>query len=443
MLLGMNLEWANYFQPDMKFIDLMAVASFNGKDTYIPAKEGYLRPGNYVLTADGIGTLYMDDNDIPVASRACNFSGAGERYTFAFTTLRQRGLLRVTASNAANPVKNIRLFPAELDPSAGTCHPDWIASLKGMNTLRSVHFYDVEASAESSWSSAKPGLWKLFARACNEVDAHPWINLPHLATPDYCTQIGKLMQAELKPHLVPKLEYSNEIWNWSYPWGVQSGWVNNRAAEMKITLRQCYAKFAAERFDAFGAGFGRPVVRVLAGQYVGPWTIDQSLDYAAANGLKFDAIAGAPYAEPSIDWPAVKALWAAGLKDRAVPMITKAHDDWIASVLHPRGAEWTSRALKYGVQLYAYEWGPGVLVQKSDPDFALKSEIMQYVHRSQVMADFIGRMADAMSKYFTLGNFYSHCRPWNAGEYWGLREYLDDQSPKADAFAKLVKRWNA
>src|SRR5437899_8078110 len=43
-------------------------------------------------------------------------------------------------------------------------------------------------------------------------------------------------------------------------------------------------------------------------------TITYSMDWAAQNGVRFDAIAGAPYPMPNLDWVAVRALWAANLR---------------------------------------------------------------------------------------------------------------------------------
>jgi len=435
MLLGMNLEWANYYQADQKFIDLNIMNQTPAVGKWVlMAKEGYCRPGLYVLTASGKGVLNFSDDDVPGTGRLCNFTGAGEKYVFNLHTTKRRGGIILVSQDSGNPISNIQVYPQELDPNIQVCHPDWLATVKGINTFRSVHFVDVDSGSQEvpKWSKDNIRLWELFISCCNEANAHPWVNLPHLSVfGDYAANLGQLFNDRLNPNLVPRTEYSNEVWNWSYPWATQTSWVNNAAVSGVNGMRAKYAYMANKAFNLFESNFHRKTLRLCVGAFIAPETVTQSMDWAIQNGVRFDAIASGPYIGNPPDWPAVRALWATGLKNSAKNLMIRPLIDNL-TWLDTMGKTWQGVSNKYKLPLMAYEWGPGLISQTpSDAD------PLGYLHRSKEMADYIASFYAIMKKYFTEGNFYSHCRPWGS-QPWGLREFLDDQTLKADMFASLV-----
>ena len=64
-----------------------------------------------------------------------------------------------------------------------------------------------------------------------------WINIPHLATSDYITQLAKLFREKLEPHLKVYVEYSNEVWGTLFPGGLyaQQQGVQYYSDKSKIT----------------------------------------------------------------------------------------------------------------------------------------------------------------------------------------------------------------
>ncbi len=60
--------------------------------------------------------------------------------------------------------------------------------------------------------------WEYLIQLCNEVDADIFVNVPFLATDDYVRQLALLLQANLEPERKIYVEYSNELWNFAYPY---------------------------------------------------------------------------------------------------------------------------------------------------------------------------------------------------------------------------------
>lgn len=52
---------------------------------------------------------------------------------------------------------------------------------------------------------------------CNELDAAPWINVPHLADDDYVTKLATMLRDKLRPDVKVYVEHSNEAWNAAFP----------------------------------------------------------------------------------------------------------------------------------------------------------------------------------------------------------------------------------
>lgn len=71
----------------------------------------------------------------------------------------------------------------------------------------------------SSFSYAPQGSevpWEVIFDLANELGKDAWINVPVHATDDYVLQLATLAAARLAPGLNLYLEYSNEVWNWSF-----------------------------------------------------------------------------------------------------------------------------------------------------------------------------------------------------------------------------------
>ena len=60
----------------------------------------------------------------------------------------------------------------------------------------------------------------------NLLQKDPWICVPHQASDDYIRKMARMFRDQLDPNLTIYLEYSNEVWNWSFQqshWNVDNG----------------------------------------------------------------------------------------------------------------------------------------------------------------------------------------------------------------------------
>jgi len=63
---------------------------------------------------------------------------------------------------------------------------------------------------------------ELMIQLSNMLKIDPWFCIPHRATDDYIARFARLVRERLDPNLKVYLEYSNELWNWSFH---QAGWM--------------------------------------------------------------------------------------------------------------------------------------------------------------------------------------------------------------------------
>jgi hypothetical protein len=63
----------------------------------------------------------------------------------------------------------------------------------------------------------KGAPWEYAILLANTLDKDIWINIPTLANDDYVIQLADLLHATLEPDRKIYVEYSNELWNFSFP----------------------------------------------------------------------------------------------------------------------------------------------------------------------------------------------------------------------------------
>ncbi|MFW5697217.1 MAG: hypothetical protein ACOCX1_01505 [Fimbriimonadaceae bacterium] len=119
-------------------------------------------------------------------------------------------------------------------------HPDFLALFEPFSVIRYHQFHGVSFSTESEWSDrVSPEVrlpiteydplpsgvaeldevkvpYEWHVRLCNATDTDLWITLPAMASADYSRQLAELIEQNLDPELKVYVEYSNEVWNWSY-----------------------------------------------------------------------------------------------------------------------------------------------------------------------------------------------------------------------------------
>lgn len=191
---------------------------------------------------------------------------------------------------------------------------DW-ASTNGNNTVR---WADRTPTNAPSYANGHNVPWEVCIALCNRLKKDAWINVPVQADDDYVKRLADLFRDHLDPSLHVYVEYSNEVWNWSFQ---QAGWNLNQAkAEVaaghtnlnydgSTDANQWAARRIAKRIkeisDRFRQEFGRGaftqrVRPVLATQIAWPsfWLASglRYLDdvYGPPNQYLY-ALAGAPY----------------------------------------------------------------------------------------------------------------------------------------------------
>lgn len=159
-------------------------------------------------------------------------------------------------------------------------NPDWLALIGDAETLRFMDWMDTNNSDQAAWSD-RPNLsdytWaahgaplEVMLELANRTGAEPWFTLPHLADDDYMRRFAEAVRDGLRPDLRAWVEFSNEVWNWSF---TQADWAEQNARARWNGREWAWVQFYALRAtemariwaDVF-AGQSERLVRVLSVQ---------------------------------------------------------------------------------------------------------------------------------------------------------------------------------
>jgi hypothetical protein len=193
--------------------------------------------------------------------------------------------------------------------------PALLADLAPYAVLRFMDWNQTNVSnnPQAVWSTRKlktqpqsePVAFEWQIDLCNRTMKDYWLNIPHEATPDFWQKLAQLVHDQLDHHLRVYVEWSNEVWNSSFP---QNAYAASHAMSLglptSITPAIAYQVYESVRmFEAFEGVFGKGstrLVKVIAGQaaWTGPCD-DELKAFADAtinpNGTKADFYAIAPY----------------------------------------------------------------------------------------------------------------------------------------------------
>ena len=215
--------------------------------TYLPNCR---KPGKYVLLYDGDGEIDGLDSTKVIARTQgrliLRMSHAPDRYEAVVIKRSKRG----------NHIRNIRLVAAEHEASdlvGDPFLPEFLNFCRPFHCLRFMDWAGTNNSTEEHWKNRKSSSFytmvaisgdpealygpapspfqlkfsggvaiELMIQLCNMLKIDPWFCIPHRATDDYIAQFARLVREKLDPSLKVYVEYSNEIWNWSFH---QAGWM--------------------------------------------------------------------------------------------------------------------------------------------------------------------------------------------------------------------------
>lgn len=253
--------WVRSFgsNPNRKFTSV-AVALYAGASHIAPQ-------GNWTVLYDGQGTIDYGFNPfVQVVSR----SPGRDVIKITPTTPQTDSLLRIRLSNInpSNYLRNIRvILPGGICGSDSTAyaatataciqgnfrsfeqiyttqrfHPLLLKELKPYRVLRFMQFMGTvsdQLNAENLnqvqqtrlwsqrtqlshalWTKSGPPPHELMFELSNEVAADAWVNVNFWAKDEYVRNLAITALNTLSPNLKVYLEWSNEVWNGAYPYGV-------------------------------------------------------------------------------------------------------------------------------------------------------------------------------------------------------------------------------
>jgi hypothetical protein len=288
----------------------------------------------------------------------------------------------------------------------------------------------------------------------NEAGADPWFTVPHKVDDNYVRELARLIKRELNPDTKVYVEYSNELWNFSFD---QTDWVNEQGAAVGLSTAygeaawRYTAKRSAEIFKIFEDGFGAEkdrLVKVLASQAANPWVSEQILEAFSQSsingvdvnpwGITADALAIAPY------FGGWSEKLGANIAD-TLPINVTVDEilDAVELTILDEVAGWIQGsktvADTYGLDLIAYEGGQHLVASGAKKNIdSLTGKL--------VAANFDARMYDLYRKYLDVwfdnggGLFvhFSYVRSPDEHGSWGVLRSQDQPIEEAPKYRALV-----
>jgi hypothetical protein len=276
----------------------------------------------------------------------------------------------------------------------------------------------------------------------NRLQADPWFCIPHRADDDYVRNFAATVKKKLDPERKVYVEYSNEVWNRSFPQGRYAS-LQGKAlgfaerpweAAWRYTAHRSVKIFAIwnDEFD----GTTR-LVRVLPTQAA---NADVSKQICAfGDSWRFaDALAIAPYMSCNVPpdnarlttktvegWTVDQAL--AYMEEKALPEA----EDCI----------WQQKAVadRYGLRLIAYEGGQHMVGVRGGENKKEVARLFRAVNRHPAMRKlyrrYLTRWASAGGDLFC---HFSSVSRWSKWGSWGLLEYGDEDPSRSAKFTAVM-----
>ncbi len=439
--------------------------------------------GQYIVLYEGEGTIeYTYD-----AKKDKAASKPGRDIINVDATQGGGIFITITATDpqkTGNYVRNIRVVRSQdeqLYQSGEIFNPLFIEKIKNFKVLRFMDWMGTNGSEQKAWSNRpKPESLSYAYRGnvpvevmvtlANKVQAEPWFNMPHMAADEYMTSFAKTVKDSLDPKLKVYVEYSNEVWNWSFPqshYALKQGkakWGDKGDAYM-----QWHGMRTAQMCDIWKGVFGEQknrVVCVLGTQRAWRELETSALEcsYWVAEGNKpcyqhgLDALAVAGYFSGNLggkesastveSWlndadggfgKAFKQLKEGGL----LPGFKDSLPDVYNDVRY-----YLDVAQKKGLKLFAYEGGQHIVGTEGVENNEKLSKFFMELNRRPEMYELYTQLLNSWKE--AGGSLFVHFvdvsgfSKWGS---WGALEYVEQKdSPKYNALMDFIDRnpcwWN-
>jgi len=277
-----------------------------------------------------------------------------------------------------------------------------------------------------SQGSEKGVALELMVELSNEINAAPWFCIPHKADDEYVREFAKIVKAQLKPNLKVYIEYSNELWNGSFP---QGKWIAEKGLELGLDTEERYqqrqisyqVKRSIEIFKIFEEEFGgtSQLVRVMASHNANDWRTGQLLNRYDAP-LYVDAVAIAPYFGTAIGQQLVDI----GEGKATVNDVIRLAKTIIDNDILDRVGNHADILRSYNIPLIAYEGGQSFVGVKTFKSLDWLTDLLTNANRHPDMYELYTKMYNAWSyKGGELFVAFNSVTQFNNFGSWGMLEY--------------------
>jgi hypothetical protein len=404
--------------------------------------------GQYVIRWSGTGTLDVRDH-LGIVSQSAN-------KVVINTAPNMQIQLRITSV----PVTAIDVRKAGV-PSTAFWDPVFEQRLLGAKVIRFMQWGMTNGdngSVARTWTErSKPTYftqnqqhgvsYEHMIKLSNRLGADAWINIPHLADDAHVRNLALLLRARLRTDLKVYVEWSNEVWNDSFPQaqyarqqGLAAGLGNGDGHVARLQYQARRTRQVFQIFEQVFAGQMQRVVRVVAGQCGNSWNDGIMMPFENLSAHA-DALAVAPYFGHNAGRQANAGNVRSGgvnwvmnyLTQTALPgLITEIQDS-------------ASSAQRWGVPLIAYEGGQHVVAEPSLQNDASITSVLEAAQRDSRMYTLYDNLLDAWTaRGGELFVHYTYTGAWNKWGYWGALENNDSPTTSNGAHKyRAVLDWAA
>lgn len=452
----------------------------------------YLKPGTYRLRFTGKATVTATASpNVSVGNYL--YDATANRSTADVVVGAQAPNIMLAFRNTTAGVQDVSLRRPGYDDKQ-TFTNEFIQAIAPFGVLRFMDFLQTNATPVSSWSerttpdsttqaSIKGGAYEYAVQMANELGKDIWINVPVLADDAFVRSLAELMKQSLAPGRVVYVEYSNELWNYSFTatgqnskaaiaealagdtsltWGTQctqamfdatSGNCNppwaayHRAGKRIVRISQIFSEVLGA--DALNSRF-RPV---FASQWANSAIAEQVLkNIATYRGTPSSFLYGVATA-PYVALPPELITSPTLTVDQPLQSLQSTLDKEFSAFFdvgsyvngaYARGAAFTGKdwsrsthkaiADYYHIKNIAYEGG--IDMGQSDVSTLVKIQ----ANRDPKMGEIV---KGQLTQWFGCGNdlflYYSLSSPWGQHGYWGLTNSTDLDTPKYQAARQVAE----
>ncbi len=408
--------------------------------------------GEYTILYEGEGKIAFRGSNVTITDQS-----PGRMLVDAKPT-QGAVFLQITATNANNPLRNIRfLLPgAEATYETQPFNPIFLQRLSRFSTLRFMDWMMTNFAPASEWSD-RPQVTdatyalrgvpvEVMVALANTLHTNAWFNMPHTASDDYVREFATYVRDHLDANRKAYIEYSNETWNGQFQ---QANYVMDQGLALNLAEGDAFwsglryhSQRAVEMFGIWESIFGGTdrLVRVLAAQAGNSWTSEQVAEWQNAY-QKADALAIAPYF--SCDDPAnpetvdqIAALSVDALLDRQMANV---HAGGCA---YQYMQDHLAVAQRYGLELVAYEGGQHLAGYGGSQNNEALTNLFIAANRHPRMKDvylaYLGAWHDLGGGLFLAFNDASAFSMFGS---WGALETINqpvEQAPKYQALISFM-----